>query len=784
MSASAVAVVITCFELGRTLEEAVDSVLNQTLAPDEVVVVDDGSRDSLTNQALARVGERGVTVIRTDHRGPAHARNVGVESTASPFVVLLDADDLFEPTYLERAVSVLAERPELSFVCCALRAFGRASYHWKPPPYSLAEAVGRGACGHISTVFRREIWDAVGGFDAAFSRGEDIDFWLRALELGFRGLILDEALLRYRVRRASRYHSAVVQGEYLRAKALLIDKHLAAIAPHGEDVFVTLLDFQRELSGHARMLVAAQQELSAEIVRLEGEIGDARVAVREHDGNPFDWGDLDQRPAEPDGEETSAIEAYYLDRFLDKVATVSRGKRRLTIRPGDGWPDEGLGLAVIAVAGALDWEDDPRAALGRCRNALRPGGVLLVAATSMTLNRGKGFGFTEASLRALLSDALAPATVDVTTYGNLSACLAAVARLPPAALDEEELQRVDPRHPVLVVASGRLAHKRGTRRSRPSEQRLTKAPTNKSGDRGVVLLYHRIASLEPDTHRLCVPPDGFERQMTFVAETCAPLPLRELVSRAAAGRLPPRAVAVTFDDGYLDNLKVASPVLERLGIPATFFVNGARREDGERETWWDSAERILCGDEPLPDRLRLGVNGSALDLPTASPEQRRRALSAVHGRLIAADGRQRDGFIDELCAWSGLDLPVRSTHRLLTSSEIVRLGDRLGHEIGAHGANHLLLTAHDDEVRRRELDDNRALLEDLLGRPVQALAYPYGDCDLRTTSIAEQLGFAVACSVDPDPVTSDSDPLRLPRFEVSPDIDGFEFRLERLLAGH
>ncbi len=782
MTSSGIAVVIPCYELGRTLEEAVESARHQTLPPEDVIVVDDGSRVPFTRNAIARLGEQGVKVIRTEHRGPAHARNVGVDSTATPLVVLLDADDLFEPTYLERAAGLLAESPDVSFVCCALQAFGRASYRWKPPPYDIAESIGRGACGHISTVFRREVWDAVGGFDAAFPRGEDIDFWLRALELGFRGAILDEALVRYRVRRASRYHSAVVQGHYLRAKEMLLDKHRATVASRGEDVFVSLLDFQREQSAHARVLAGEQREVGEEIALVEREIVAAGEAARDLAGIPFDWGELDARVADVESTGTNAIETYYLERFLANVEASGRVKRTLTIRAGDPWPDgKKPAFDRIVVAGALEPEDDPRNVLLQCRRALRPGGVLLAAGASMTLGREKGFGFTEASLRALLSDLFPPATVEVVTYGNLLTCLAGVAGLPPAALNEAELRRVDPWHPTLVVASARLPGARRRWRQAHTE-RVPRARRGAFADRGAVLAYHRIASLKPDTHGLCTPPEVFKTQLTLVAERCNPLPLHDLVSRAAQGRLPSNAVAVTFDDGYLDNLEVASPILSRLGIPATFFVSG-QGLDEEREGLWDTVERILAGDEPLPDRLRIEVDGAELDLPTRSTEERGAALLALHGRLLAQDAPQREALIAALVEWSGRDLAVRSTHRLLTSEELIELAERPGHEIGAHGMHHLLLTAHPEEVRTKELEENRALLEGLVGRPVRSLAYPYGACDFRTTQIAEELGFTVACSVDSDPVTLDSDPLRLPRFEVGADVDGFEFRLERWLAG-
>ena len=290
MSGSNVGVVITCYELGRTLPEAVESVWAQTEPAREIIVVDDGSEDVLTRQVLVWLEEdsRPVRVIRSEHRGAAYARNLGLAETTAPLAVLLDGDDAFEPRYLELAADVLRDREDLSFVCCALQAFGRASYRWKPPPYTVAEALGRGACGHISTVFRREVWERNGGFDESLPAYEDVDFWLRALQQGYRGVILDEALVRYRVRKASRYHSAIVRGEYLRAKQLLVDRHLAGA--RGEDVLATLLDFQRELVGHARSLEDERVALEDSLAGVEAEVSVAREQLLARGVAPFEWG--------------------------------------------------------------------------------------------------------------------------------------------------------------------------------------------------------------------------------------------------------------------------------------------------------------------------------------------------------------------------------------------------------------------------------------------------------------------------------------------------------------
>jgi len=96
-------------------------------------------------------------------------------------------------------------------------------------------------------------------------------------------------------------------------------------------------------------------------------------------------------------------------------------------------------------------------------------------------------------------------------------------------------------------------------------------------------------------------------------------------------------------------------------------------------------------------------------------------------------------------------------------------------------AHHLVFPRYSADVVRRELVDNLETLESITDRPVPSLSYPYGVCDWATADIADQLGFSTALSADPGCITRDSDPLRLPRLEISArSADDLEFEPERL----
>ena len=775
-----VAVVITCRELGATMPDAVASVHAQTVAPREIVVVDDGSTGARTLAVLAALesGAGGVRVLRSELRGPAHARNLGIAATSSPLVVLLDGDDLFAPEYLERASTLLAEREDLSFVCCALTAFGRASYRWKPPPYTIAEALGRGACGHISTVFRREVWELLGGFDETLPAYEDVDFWLRALAAEMRGAILDEALLRYRVRRGSRYHAAIVRGDYVNSKRMLLDKHRDAAQRHGEDVFATMIDFGRELKQHRRALHAEIATVATQVREVEQEVLRTREELTARGIEPLDFGELDALGADGPG-----IEAELVAAALEELSPGPPPVRTRTIGPGAQWPEGNRPLHdLIVVTGALEREDDPDAALARCRAALRRGGRLVVT-VSAAARGGALRGFTESSLLALLCRHFPVESVRVSSRGNLMTCIGAAAGAGAQALPAGVLEADDPVHPTIIAGCARVP---GGRRSRRIEPALAppprRHPRRRVPGRGVILAYHRVASLHPDTHRICTPPEEFTAQMALIARLHQPIALRDLAELAGADALPADAVSVTFDDGYLDNLEVAAPILAEFGIPATFFVCGD--VDGEpREAWWDEVERVLLAEEPLPERLALGAAG--IELPTATEPQRVAALLALHGRLLAAAPGERAAVVAALAEWGGIELEPRPSRRLMTSDELVDLAALPGLEVGAHGLHHRLLTDLPYDERANELAASRADLQGILGRSVDLLAYPYGDCDVVTTQIAGEAGFAIACSVEGDPVTADSDPLRLPRIEIGAGgLERFAARIEALLAVH
>jgi peptidoglycan/xylan/chitin deacetylase (PgdA/CDA1 family) len=264
------------------------------------------------------------------------------------------------------------------------------------------------------------------------------------------------------------------------------------------------------------------------------------------------------------------------------------------------------------------------------------------------------------------------------------------------------------------------------------------------GRRAAILLYHRVAEDAGDPFRLCVTPKEFDQQMGHVASAYQVLTLAELQACADRADLPDRGIAVTFDDGYLDNLTTASPILLDHRIPATFFLT-TRGLDAPREYWWDVMAR--------------------------SEDLRVKESRDFHQRVVHSSLHERDSLLESRArTWP----PGRSDTRPMVEREVKDLASRPGHDVGAHTVNHLYLPRQDASVVSHELVESRQRLESLLRRPIQALAYPFGGVDYAVREAVGDSGFACAVTVESRLVREGDDPLLLPRVTVPSGMRDFE----------
>jgi len=300
----------------------------------------------------------------------------------------------------------------------------------------------------------------------------------------------------------------------------------------------------------------------------------------------------------------------------------------------------------------------------------------------------------------------------------------------------------------------------------------------------VVLLYHRVIELNNDPQLLAVRPEQFNEQMSRLAENFHTISLSRLTSSIRNGDVPRDAVTVTFDDGYLDNLTHAAPILEAHGIPATVFV-ASGTIDSERGFYWDKLEDLFLTGRDLPEKLSITLDGeshrwtfpdsqcgrdetkwNALSLAST---QRQSAYLTLCDKLRPLTGDRQRAHLDELCDWAGLSTDARPTHRPMNAQQLRELSDSPLIEIGAHTTDHPILATLPVREQQKQITQSKDTLEQIVGKPVESFSYPYGTRSSYTADTAGMVadaGFTCACSNFPGSARRTTDPYQIPRILI------------------
>ena len=296
----------------------------------------------------------------------------------------------------------------------------------------------------------------------------------------------------------------------------------------------------------------------------------------------------------------------------------------------------------------------------------------------------------------------------------------------------------------------------------------------------VVLIYHRVNVLPSDPHLLAVSPENFRAQMRFLKRNFQVVRFEE-----DWADLKGPAVAVTFDDGYADNAREALPILEEVGVPATFFVSTGTLGTRE-EFWWDELERVILGEAALPARFRLEDRVHGRSWPTATREERLALHGELHPLVETLGAARREEWLEQLRAWAGLDRTGREANRPLTPEELKTLAASRWATIGAHTVTHTPLALLSEEEQRQEIVGSRQQLERLLGREITVFSYPFGrknHYDRTSVRLCRETGFRRAASNFPGQAHRWTDSFQIPRQLVRNwDADTFAARLKDFWA--
>lgn len=199
-----VSVIVPAYNAVTTLEETLSSVMASTYHPLEVVVVDDGSSDNTLHLARTlAVRWPECRVFSKDNQGVSAARNYAIARAHGKYILPVDADDLISTTYIAHAVEVMENNPSVRVVGTKARMFGDVNKEWHLRPFSHEELAMHNMIP-VTSLFRRDDWQTVGGFCEEEIYREDHDFWLSVFSLGGDYVCLNEVGLFYRVRSGSR----------------------------------------------------------------------------------------------------------------------------------------------------------------------------------------------------------------------------------------------------------------------------------------------------------------------------------------------------------------------------------------------------------------------------------------------------------------------------------------------------------------------------------------------------------------------------------------------------
>lgn len=297
----------------------------------------------------------------------------------------------------------------------------------------------------------------------------------------------------------------------------------------------------------------------------------------------------------------------------------------------------------------------------------------------------------------------------------------------------------------------------------------------------VILMYHRVARPAYDPWELAVAPERFSDQMRMLAQARTPLALTEFVDRLEAGTLPTNAVAITFDDGYRDNLFVAAPILASEGIPATIFITTGSISS-TRAFWWDElAELILARTAAADCEVAIGIHRARVTLPPIERDvghtdtwrgsdpprsERQRLYLSIWRQLRTLDDAARTAAMSSLRSALG-SARVDPADCAMSADEIARLTSDDTISIGAHTVTHPSLPTLPDDAKRFEISTSLQTCARVAGAEIAGFAYPYGDRDAATKNIVKDCGARWACSTRQAAVnTTHFDLFDLPRIQV------------------
>jgi peptidoglycan/xylan/chitin deacetylase (PgdA/CDA1 family) len=317
--------------------------------------------------------------------------------------------------------------------------------------------------------------------------------------------------------------------------------------------------------------------------------------------------------------------------------------------------------------------------------------------------------------------------------------------------------------------------------------------------KAIVFAYHRVMDLESDPQLLAVSIKNFEEQLKIISKHYRAIGLSELRENIEQRSVKDKSVVLTFDDGYLDNLLIAKPLLEKYEIPATVFVATGKIDD-DQEFWWDELERLILLSERggeiaffaggvsykklveklEPDELAKINAWNVLEKPY--PSKRCDVYKDLHSIFFELAPSEQRRAVEQIKGSLGIHEKPRGTHRIVSLDDLKNVSSNKFVEIGSHTVNHVKLSSKLLADQKFEIEYSKKFLEETMGRSVTNFSYPFGthrDIGDFASGIVKKIGYKAAVANFSGVVTRRSDKYMLTRFLIRNWSGGeFESKLE------
>jgi len=222
-----VSVIMPCYNDGRYILEAIESVERCPKGLYELIIIDDGSDDAETISVLDELRDGGYTVIDVPHGGPCKARNAAIRESRGEYFLPLDADNILEPQYMSAGSDFLDSKPKYGVYYGDCMHFNEESSHRECIGEFERDRMVTGNYIDTCALIKKRVWEDTGGYDEELFGWEDWEFWINAYQLGWKLKYVPKVMFHYRLKEDSLHIKCGDPGILQGIKDHVMKKHIS-----------------------------------------------------------------------------------------------------------------------------------------------------------------------------------------------------------------------------------------------------------------------------------------------------------------------------------------------------------------------------------------------------------------------------------------------------------------------------------------------------------------------------------------------------------------------------